>query len=210
TSTSTATGRSICGIGVTNTVTSTCPLLTTPRVMVSVACPLGPLVPGSLATFAGSVQNIGDVILTNVVVVSDRPAPNTSVFTTPTLAPGASTNFTGSYVVPLNGCSLTTTFVRTANSLCTGIAVTNIQSTQCELSVTPAISVTETCPPGPVSSGSTINYSGSVSNSGNITLTNVLVFSGQAGNTLLVGSLTLAPQSATNFTGSYVALGGSN
>jgi hypothetical protein len=50
-----------------------------------------------------------------------------------------------------------------------------------------------------------------VSNSGNITLTNVLVFSSQpGGNTPLLGPITIGPGASAPFTGSYIATGGSN
>jgi hypothetical protein len=50
-----------------------------------------------------------------------------------------------------------------------------------------------------------------VSNSGDITLTNVLVFSSQpSNNTLVLGPITLAPGASAPFAGSYIAIGGSN
>jgi hypothetical protein len=55
-----------------------------------------------------------------------------------------------------------------------------------------------------------VAFGGSVCNTGNITLTNIFVFSGQPSNTLVLGPLTLAPGACTPFTGSYLATGGSN
>ncbi len=72
------------------------------------------------------------------------------------------------------------------------------------------LTITESYPSNPVSTGDSVVFGGSVSNSGNITLTNVLVFSSQPGNTLVLGPITLAPGAASNFTGSYLAIGGSN
>ena len=54
-------------------------------------------------------------------------------------------------------------------------------------------------------------FGGLVSNPGNITLTNILVFSSQpSNNTPVLGPITLAPGASAPFTGSYIAIGGSN
>jgi BspA type Leucine rich repeat region (6 copies) len=74
----------------------------------------------------------------------------------------------------------------------------------------PGITITGSFPPGPVTNGSLVAFGGSVCNSGNITLTNIFVFSGQPSNTLVLGPLTLAPGACTPFTGSYLVTGGSN
>ena len=66
--------------------------------------------PGGKLTYSGTVLNTGDVSLKNIVVVSDRPAPNTTVFTLALLAPGASRDFTSQIAVPASGCSVATTF----------------------------------------------------------------------------------------------------
>ena len=210
TSTSTATGRSICGVAVINTVSTTCPILTTPQIAVTAACSVTPVIPGGLTTYTGTVRNTGNITLTNVIVTSDRPAPNTTVFVAALLAPGASSNFTGAYLVPANACLVTTAFSGRGKSICTPTMVTNTVSTACGITTTPGISVTETCPPGPVSAGSLVRFGGSVSNSGNITLTNVLVFSSQPNNTLVLGPLTLLPGASAPFAGSYLAVGGAN
>jgi hypothetical protein len=62
-----------------------------------------------------------------------------------------------------------------------------------------------------VSAGDPVVFGGVVSNPGDITLTNVLVFSSQpGGHTLVLGPITLAPGAFAPYTGSYVATGGSN
>jgi hypothetical protein len=74
----------------------------------------------------------------------------------------------------------------------------------------PAITITGSFPPGPVTNGASVVFGGLVCNSGNITLTNIFVFSGQPSNTLVLGPLTLAPEACAPFTGSFLATGGSN
>ena len=125
TSTSTATGRSVCGVAVNSTVSTTCPVLTAPGIAVTAVCPTTPIVPGSLLTYSGTVRNTGNIALTNVVVVSDRPVANTQVFTAASLAPGASAPYTASYTVPATDCSVTTTVAATGQDTCTGTPAQN-------------------------------------------------------------------------------------
>jgi hypothetical protein len=87
------------------------------------------------------------VTLTNIVVVNNQPVANTLVFTLASLAPGAVTNFTGSYLAPTN-CSVTDTLTGTGRSIC-GVAVTNRVTATCPILTTPAIVVTQTCPTTP-------------------------------------------------------------
>ena len=66
-------------------------------------------------------------------------------------------------------------------------------------------------PAGPGSAGSNVVFGGSVTNTGNITLMNVMVFSTQSSNsTPVLGPITLAPGASAPFMGSYLATGGSN
>jgi uncharacterized repeat protein (TIGR01451 family) len=210
TSTSTVHAMSLCGVPVTNSASSTCPIVTTPAIAVTKLCPPALVAPGGTLVFTGTVTNTGNITLTNVFVVDSQPAPNTPVLGPITLAPGMGTNFTGSYLVPLNICSMADTLTATGNDASTGIAITNTASATCELMTTPVITITEDCPPGPVTNGGSVVFGGSVCNSGNITLTNILVFSGQPSNFLVLGPITLAPGACAPFTGSYFAVGGSN
>jgi len=208
-SSSTATAQSLCGVNVTNTVSSTCSVQTTPQIVMTAACPVAPLIPGGSATYSGSVSNAGTSTLTNIIVVSDQPAANTTVFTVASLAPGAVTNFTGSYTVPPNSCSVAAAFSVTAQNRCTPGTVTNIASVNCLTTTTPGLSIMETCPAGPVAAGTPVVYTGAVTNTGNITLLNVLVFSSQPSNNIpVLDLLSLAPGASATFTGGYIAAGG--
>src|ERR1019366_5514772 len=154
----TATAASLCGVGVSSVASATCPILTTPQIAVTAVCPTAPVLSGGSVTYSGTVQNTGNITLTNVVVVSDRPAANTTVLTVASLAPGAFANFTGTYTVPANACSITTTFSGTGKGICTLNAVTNSVSTTCTVATAPAIGVTLLRPAVPASAGGSITY----------------------------------------------------
>jgi hypothetical protein len=81
-------------------VTVTCPVTTTPAITITENCPAAPVPAGNAFAFNGTVHNAGNVTLTNVFVLSNQPAPNTTVAGPFTLAPNASTAYSGSYIVP--------------------------------------------------------------------------------------------------------------
>jgi uncharacterized repeat protein (TIGR01451 family) len=205
TDTLTATASSRCGVGVSSIASVTCPILTTPQIAVAVLCPATPAVPGGTLTYSGNVRNVGNTTLTGIVVVSDRPAPNTTVFTFATLAPGESANFTSSLTVPADTCSLTTTFSGLGKDICTPNMVTNTVPITCPITTAPAIAVTLACPATPVATGGLITYSGTVRNSGNVTLDNVTVVSSQAVPSTVLTVPSLAPGASANFTASFTA-----
>jgi uncharacterized repeat protein (TIGR01451 family) len=206
TSTNTATGRSICGVAVASSASATCPILTTPNILVTAACPANPVVPGGSLTNNGTVQNTGNITLTNVVVVSDKPVANTIVLNLASLAPLASANFISTYTVPANVCSVTTTFSGTGKDICTLNAVTNTASAgPCPITTTPGIGVTLACPVQPAVPGGLITYTGTVTNSGNVTLTNVTVVDNQVPTSPVLVVPSLAPHASSNFTATFTA-----
>ncbi|MGD0744991.1 MAG: hypothetical protein ABSA45_07535, partial [Verrucomicrobiota bacterium] len=200
-----ATATSRCGVAVSNSASANCPILTVPQIAVTAACPTAPVLPGGSLTYSGTVSNAGNITLTNIVVVSDRPASNTLVFTRATLAPGASTNFTSTYIVPTNACSVTTTFSGTGKDICTLNAVTNAVSTTCTVITTPGIAVTLACPVAPATAGGFITYTGFVTNSGNVTLNNVTVIDNQASPSTVFTVPSLAPHASASFTAGFTA-----
>ena len=201
----TATASSRCGVGVSSIASVTCPILTAPQIAVAVSCPATPAVPGGTLTYSGNVRNLGNTTLTGIVVVSDRPAPNTTVFTFATLVPGESANFTSSLTVPADACSLITTFSGLGKDICTPNMVTNTVPITCPITTAPAIAVTLACPATPVATGGLITYSGTVRNSGNVTLNNVTVVNSQAVPSTVLTVPSLAPGASANFTASFTA-----
>ncbi len=200
-----ATATSRCGVAVSSIVSGTCPILTTPRITVTASCPATPVVPGGPLAYSGTVRNSGDITLTNVVVVSDRPAADTIVFTAPALAPGASASFISNLTVPTNACSVTTTFTGRGQDICSLVLVTNSIATTCPVTTAPAIAVTLLCPSTPGTAGALITYSGTVRNSGNVTLNNVVVVNSQAVPNTVLNVPSLAPGASANFTASFTA-----
>jgi uncharacterized repeat protein (TIGR01451 family) len=199
----TANAASRCGTAVSSVASATCPILTTPQIAVTAACPTTPVLPGGSLVYSGTVRNLGDTILNNVVVVSDRPAPNTTVLTVASLAPGASANFTSSQTAPANACAVTSTFSARGTDACTPNTVTNTVSTTCQITTAPAVAVTLACPTTAVATGGLITFSGTVRNSGNVTLNNVTVVNNQALPNTVLTVPSLAPGASANFTASF-------
>lgn len=134
----------------------------------------------SILTYSGVVSNAGNVTLSNIIVLNNWPAAHTVVFTTPLLAPGAATNFTGSYVVPANCCVAWSTVVATGQD-CYGATVTHTDTGTCIVLTSPRIVLTKVCGPGVLRPGDRLTYSGMVSNAGDIALMNLTVVNSQPG-----------------------------
>jgi hypothetical protein len=212
TDTVTARGLDACTFApVVNSVTTTCPIMTTPRILVTKDCPPEPTPHLGVLVFTGTVSNPGDVTLTDVFVVNNQPSNNTPVLGPITLAPGASVNFTGSYTTPQYCCEIVDTVTARGRDRCSGAQVAATASAICPLLNTPRITVTKDCPTTPVPVGGLLVFSGSVSNSGDTILTNVYVVSSQPSpNTPVLGPIELAPGEKKVFSGSYTVTANSN
>jgi uncharacterized repeat protein (TIGR01451 family) len=206
TSTLTGSGNDDCaGSQVTANVSSTCPLLMAPLITVTQTCPVNLASPGGILTYSGTVSNAGNITLTNIVVVNNRPADNTVIFTAASLAPGASANFSGSYEVPINCCVVWSTATASGQDTCVGTTVTDTDTTTCTVLTAPSIVVTKVCPPTAVQPGDVLQYSGTVSNAGNIALVEVTIVNSQpsAGSSVW-GPITLAPGESASYYASYL------
>jgi uncharacterized repeat protein (TIGR01451 family) len=204
TSISTGTGRSLCGVAVTNTASSTCTILTAPAIVVTQICPVTSVLPGGLLTYSGTVSNAGNITLTNIIVVNNQPAPNTVIFTRASLAPGATASFSGSYQVPTDCCVVSST-IRATGQGCAGETVSDTATRTCTVLTVPRLVITKVCAPGVLRPGDLLTYSGIISNAGNITLVNVTVVDNQPSpNTPVLGPITLAPGETAGYTGSYI------
>lgn len=200
-----ATGTSLCGVAVSSTASSTCPILTTPVIRVAALCSTNVIRPGGTVSYSGTVSNAGDITLQNVKVVSDQPAPNTTVFTVASLAPGASASFSGSYTAPVGACTVTANLVASGSDLCTAQAVNHSASAICTVTTTPKVAVTLACPATPSAAGAPIVYTGTVSNAGDVALNNVTVTDSQANPPTVFTVASLAPGASANFTASFTA-----
>jgi uncharacterized repeat protein (TIGR01451 family) len=191
------------GSNVTASVSTTCSVTAASAISVTKNCPAAAVAPGGLLTFTGTVRNGGNVTLSNVIVVVDRPAPGTIVYTNASLAPGASAPFTGSYTAPLDECSVSDTVSVAAIDRC-GNQVSNSTTTTCPIATTPGVAISSSCPDAPVMPGAAMQLAGWITNTGNITLTNVtIVVDRPAPNTLIFGPVVLAPGQAAGYQGSF-------
>jgi len=188
---------------VTASASTLCPIIPTPRLTLTKQCPPNPVAPGALLVFSGIVSNAGNLTITNIIIVNDRPLPNTPVAGPITLVPGQSLSFSGSYLAPYDCCGpCVDTLTANGNEICAGSNVTATASAACPRITTPQIAVSRTCPPGEVVAGELVFFTGRVTNSGNATLNNVVVTDDQAG--IVVDSLVLAPSEAVDFFGMYI------
>jgi len=208
-STLTAAGSDHCtSVRVTATSTKTCPIVTAPAIEVTHECPAGEVAPGGTLTYHGVVKNTGNIALNNVTVKANRPAEGTVVFGPASLAPGASAEFSGSYQVPINCCVVWSTMTATGGDACNESSVSATDTATCTVRTQPKLVVTKVCPAEPVKPGESLAYSGTVSNTGDITLVDVIVRNDQTGNQPVLGPITLAPGESVDYTGSYTVLPG--
>src|SRR5204862_2171736 len=81
-----------------------------------------------------TVTHTGNITLTNFVVTNSMCAIGVSrlVLGPITLAPGAGTNFTDSYIVPLDSCGpYVDTFTASGAEKCFGVVVTDFDTKAC-------------------------------------------------------------------------------
>jgi uncharacterized repeat protein (TIGR01451 family) len=167
-----ATGTDTSDIGgpnasVTNSTSATCPLCVTPCISVTKNC-TGPVGVGNPQTVSGVVSNCGNITLTNITLNDNVLGPITNITQ---LTPGQSVNYSTTFTAGCN--SFTNTVTASGTSTC-GQGVSATATAPCFVTSTPCIKVTLNCP-GPVVVGDPQTISGSVSNCGTITLTNVVV-----------------------------------
>jgi uncharacterized repeat protein (TIGR01451 family) len=147
---------------------------------------------GSPIHFQGTVKNTSDTnTVLSHIAISDSPSASITFSTTTALGnpfdpvvgnlnnqlvPGDSVNYTGSYSPAGSGAALcgpfSDTITVTAQDV-TSLVISNTASATCSVCTTPCIAVTANC--DTVKLGAANTLSGSVSNCGNVTLTNVVV-----------------------------------
>ena len=172
-------------------------------IAVTAACPASTILPGGSILYTGTVRNSGDITLTNINVYIDRPSPNTLVAGFTSLAPGASGNYTTSVAVFANACAVSTTFTAIGSDICTLNKTTNAVVTTCNVTTTPSVAVTLSCPVTSAATGGLITYTGTVRNSGNVTLNNVVVSDNQVSPSTVLTVASLPVGAVSNFTASF-------
>jgi len=168
----------------------------------------GPFAAGDTINYTIEVTNDGEVALTNVVV-SDPLLGLVNAVCSASLAPAASCQVMGSYLVTQadidnnGGGDGDIDNTATANSDEAGpeqaIAEADLVAQNPVLTVTKTVTNT-----GPFGAGDTINYTIEVSNDGNTTLTNVVVSDPLLGLTNEPCSASLAPGDSCQVMGSYL------
>ena len=180
-------------------------MLTVPQIVVTKVCPPTAVRPGEVLQYSGTVSNAGNITLVDVTIVNTQPSAGSPVLGPITLAPGESVTYYASYLVSPDFCGTDTVTARGLDA-CTFAPVVNSVTTTCPVMTTPRIFVTKNCPPEPTPHLGVLIFTGTVSNPGNVTLTNVFVVNNQpSNNTPVIGPITLAPGASVNFTGSYTA-----
>ncbi|MDP9904650.1 beta strand repeat-containing protein [Arthrobacter bambusae] len=172
---------------------------------------------GDKVTYSFVVANNGNVTLNNVAVTDTQAAPAGALTSGPTcptttLAPGASTTCTATYLTTqadLDHGTIKDSAVATGTTPTGGSITTPPSSATVTVNRTATLSLVKTATPAVVSkAGDTVSYSFAVSNTGNVTLSNVAVaetaFSGTGTVSVISCPVTtLAPGASTTCTATY-------
>ena len=170
---------------------------------------------GQTIYYTITVQNTGNETLTNVVVTDPTDPGGATVATLPTLAPQASQTFTYSVTatqaeIDAGGSIVNTAIVTDTQNANSSSTVTTPVEDHPAVSIVKTASTTPTIAGDPANSvdeaGQTIYYTITVQNTGNETLTNVVVTDPTDPGGATVATLpTLAPQASQTFTYSVTA-----
>lgn len=167
-----------------------------PNLCIGKTCTNGVGETGSIG-FTISVTNCGNTLLTNVVVTDTINGQPFDLAGPMSLDVGQVTNVVGSYI-PSSPCS-STDFASVSGTDALGLTTNATASATCSNLITSCLGITKTC--DAVSSNGVVNFSITVTNCGNVTVTNVTVADSQAGNVIVGASL--APGGTTSFSGTY-------
>lgn len=187
----------------TNTITLGTPQLT---VVKTSNAPTQPVV-GTVITYTYTVTNTGGSTIRNVTLADPMSGLSAiSPSTAANIAPGANRVFTATRTVTqadINAGSLSNTGTASGTSA-TGAAYTSNGSLTVPIPQNPTLTIVKSSTqPSPLVLGSVINYSFLVTNTGNVTMTNVQVIDTLTGlGTISPASVTLAPGASQTFTAS--------
>nr|WP_231118286.1 OmpA family protein [Lysobacter silvisoli] len=197
--------------------TTTTPIASTPALtLTKTASPTTVSAVGDTVAYSFAVTNSGNVTISNLVINETAfsgtgTAPVISCPVT-TLAPGASTTCTGSYTVTqadIDTGSITNTATASGMDPGSNPATSPPSSATVAVNPAPALTLTKTATPTTVSAaGDTVSYSFAVTNSGNVTISNLVInetaFSGTGTAPVITCPVTtLAPGASTTCTASY-------
>jgi len=211
--TGTATGTPPTGPNVTATSSVTIPATQTPAIALVKSASISTFSsPGTAVTYSYKVTNTGNVTLTSVTVTD--PMSGLSVVSCPdsSLLPGASETCTATYTTTqadVDTGSLNNTGTATGTPP-TGPNVTATSSVTIPATQTPALTVVKTSLDASFAvAGTPLHFSFLVTNTGNVTLTGIVIDDALAGTSDPVcRAVVLAPAATTTCTAVYIATQG--
>jgi len=201
--TATAAGTPPAGEDVSSEDTRTTALPVNPSVAVDKQAPTGALVVDQTITYTFVVENTGNVTLTGLTV--DDPTANPVTCAADTLSPGLTTTCSANYVVTQTDVDNGEIFneATVTGQPPTGPPVTGGGEETTPIEQNPSISVAKNSPTDAFTLDAVVTYTFDVVNTGDVTLTNVVV------DDEIVGLVdcpvtTLAPGESVNCSGDYV------
>ncbi len=161
---------------------------------------------GSTIAYSFLVTNTGNVTLTGIVI-NDANLDAAAVCAVTTLAPGASTTCTGTHTITqaeVNAGVVNNTATATGTTPGGGTTTSPPDTTSTPIAAAPALTIDKTAgTPSGNTAGSTIAYSFLVTNTGNVTLTGIVVNDAQLDAAAVCPVTTLAPGASTTCTGTH-------
>jgi uncharacterized repeat protein (TIGR01451 family) len=185
---------------------TTTPLTRTSSISIvkSAGAPTGNI-PGSTITYSFTVTNTGNVTLTNVGV-NDSKLATAPTCTVTTLAPGANTTCTGTYTLTqadINAGQVANSATSTGTSP-TGPVTSTPSTTTTPITQSKSVTINKVAgTPTGNTAGSTIPYTFTVKNTGNVTLTAIAITDAKLDAAAVCAATTLAPDASTTCTGTH-------
>ena len=170
-------------------------LFRSPAIRLTRACPSEAPFYGKAYRALGTVKNTGNVALVDVRIVHDGASEQVPVLGPITLLPGESTEYVVDGIAPLESCEWVDSVSVSAIDRCDGAGVFDRVTTVCPLRSFPRLSLSKACPTPSPQPGQPWIYGGTVTNTGNVPLLGVQVFSIRSGQTpvRVFGPVLLAP-----------------
>ncbi|MFM8879294.1 MAG: hypothetical protein ACKOKG_09205, partial [Verrucomicrobiota bacterium] len=197
-----ATGMSLCQEPVSGGMTLRCPHLPVqPAIHLTRACPSEAPFYGKPYRALGTVKNTGNVALVDVRIVHDGTSEQVPVLGPITLLPGESTEYVVDGIAPLESCEWVDSVSVSAIDRCDGTGVFDRVTAVCPLQSFPRLGLSKACPTPSPQPGQPWMYGGTVTNTGNVPLVGVQVFSIRSGQSpvRVFGPILLAPGEWAHF-----------
>ncbi|MES2672298.1 MAG: hypothetical protein V4673_18015, partial [Pseudomonadota bacterium] len=161
---------------------------------------------GSTIAYTFLVTNTGNVTLTGIVV-NDAQLDAAAVCAVTTLAPGASTTCTGTHTITqaeVNAGVVNNSATATGTTPGGGTTTSPPDTTSTPIAANPALTIDKTAgTPSGNTAGSTIAYTFLVTNTGNVTLTGIVINDANLDAAAVCPVTTLAPGASTTCTGTH-------